>query len=503
MAGIVVWLTIGALSVELLALCARVVSDFPMATDAGYPDSALVVRVAGLLSQGDLFPPLDRPPYLVTVYGPLTYVVLSAPFAAARALGVDPVLGLRIAEVALFVACLVLIAILVRHFTRSAPIVLLAILLAAAGEPLRPWVLQLRGDFLGLLLSLTCIALCVRTGSGRSLTLAAVLAGLAILSKQTFVAAPAAVVLWLLWQKEWRTAAVWAGTVAAVVGVGYGIVLVREPSLLGHVAALRMPVFEYWVAAGFVVTAVVHIKVLYGVAGAAVLFRSSDARARLVVGYWAASWIVAIGTIPQIGGNMNYLWEPWFVSALLAALAIDAAVAQAERIPGAVAVALVLLHVRVLTGGVLEAGDELRGLAAARARAEQRDTGLRALGSAVQGYAVLSSSPYLARMSRVPVLPDPYLTSILVQTGAWDPAPVLASVRNGAFDVVVGYDPDDRTAFRRHRQWNPLVAAAGHPYRVACTLHGHAVWLAASSPAALRQRLAAMGCQSGNPAEMP
>jgi hypothetical protein len=492
----VVWLTAAALSVELLALMARIVIDFPLQVDAGYPDSALVVRIEGFLSRGELFPPLDRPPYLITVYGPLTYLVLSVPYAAAEAIGLDPVLALRLVEVALLCASVGVVAVLTHQFTRARTMVLLAILLAVAGAPLRPWVLQLRGDFLGLFLSLACVALCVRGNAGAAFRTAAVLGGLAIITKQTFIAAPAAVILWLVWQRQFRRAAAWGGMVSAVVVAGYGIMLVREPSLVHHVAALRIPVFEYRTAAAILLTAVMHVKALYSVAGAAVLVRSADAKARLVVLYWALSWVVAAATIPQVGGNINYFWEPWFVSSILAAVAIGAAVRLAGRIPVAVAVALVLLHFRVLADGTLSAQRELRDFTAARARAEETDRGLGRLGRAVGGYVVLSSTPTLARLSSTPVLPDPYLTSVLVRTGSWEPAPFLASVIRGDFDAVIGYNLNDTIAYRGLAQWHPMRETAGsHPYEVACTVMGHSVWLTPASPLELRRRLADAGCR--------
>jgi hypothetical protein len=491
----VVWLTIAALTVELLALLARIAIDLPRFGDVGYPDSALVIRLADFVRHGQLFPPLDRPPYLVTVYGPLTYLLLAVPYAAAELLGWNAVLALRIVEAGLLAACLVMLAVLARRFDRSAVIILLAVLFAASGAPLRTWALQLRGDFLGLLLSLSCVGLWVNGSTTRRFGGSAVLAALAILAKQTFVAAPVAVVVWLVWQRQLRRAAVWAGIVIGAVAAGYGVMLLREPAVIAHVAALDEPVFEYRGAAHLLFAAATHVKVLYGAAGALLLFMSGDRAARLVVLYWAISWLVAAATIPQIGGNVNYFWEPWFLSSLLGALGIGAALRHAARIPLVVAAMLVLLHFNAIGSGLLLVQREIRGFATERSRVARHDRMTQDLALAVQGHTVLSSKPTYARQSRVPVVPDPYLTSVLVRTGSWDPAPLLAAVQNGEFDIVIGYELDDTTSYRGLPLWNPLRHEAGrHPYVLTCRVLGDPVWFTAASPAALRQRVAAAGC---------
>jgi hypothetical protein len=490
-----VWLTVAALAIEVLALLARLVIDLPRYGDIGYPDSATMIRITGFMHHGELFPPLDRPPYLVTVYGPLTYLFFGVPYAAAEVLGANPVLGMRLTHFGSVVACVSALAVLTRRFDRSALILLLAIGFAASGAPLRTWVLQLRGDFLGLFLSLSCIALCAGENTPRRPWGSAVLAGLAILTKQTFIAAPLAVVVWLLWQKQIRHAAVWAGMVCGVVVLGYGIMLLREPDLISHVMALRDPVFEYRSGARLLFTAAMDIRALYGIAGAAVLLRAGGRAAQLIVLYWGFSWLVAAATIPQIGGNVNYFWEPWFMSSLLAAVVVGVAMRQARRIPLVIGIALVLLHFRAIGGGVLAAQGELRNLAATRARTEQQDRALQSLALAVRGYSVLSSDPLFARHSRVPVVPDPYLTSALMRMSSWDPAPVLAAVRNAEFDVVIGYDLEDLTLYRGLASWNPLRVEHGrHPYTVVCRMLGEPVWFSPSSPAELRQRVADAGC---------
>lgn len=43
--------------------------------DVGHPDNATLLRIGETVRSGHIYPAIDRPPYLVTLYGPLTYVL--------------------------------------------------------------------------------------------------------------------------------------------------------------------------------------------------------------------------------------------------------------------------------------------------------------------------------------------------------------------------------------------------------------------------------------------
>src|SRR5437762_1005251 len=66
---VVILLIAGALAV--LAGTILGLADF---RDSGYPDSATLLQVKAFLRSGQIYPAIDRPPYLVTLYGPMTFV---------------------------------------------------------------------------------------------------------------------------------------------------------------------------------------------------------------------------------------------------------------------------------------------------------------------------------------------------------------------------------------------------------------------------------------------
>jgi hypothetical protein len=64
--SVVVLLLAGALSIV-------VGTAFGLAgfTDVGYPDSAPLLRIGEFIHSGSIYPAIDQPPYLVSLYGPL------------------------------------------------------------------------------------------------------------------------------------------------------------------------------------------------------------------------------------------------------------------------------------------------------------------------------------------------------------------------------------------------------------------------------------------------
>src|SRR5947209_7964519 len=80
------------------ALCTAVGTALGLVNfrDVGYPDSATLLRIGEAIGSGRIYPDLDRPPYLVTLYGPLTYVLLAAPYGLAQATGIAPQVLVRL-----------------------------------------------------------------------------------------------------------------------------------------------------------------------------------------------------------------------------------------------------------------------------------------------------------------------------------------------------------------------------------------------------------------------
>src|ERR1700678_2739558 len=97
----------------------------------------------------------------------------------------------------------------------------LCVLFAVSALPMADWTTQIRSDFLGLAVSLVSVYwFLVKNGRPQTIG-AAICAGLGPLFKQTFLAAPIAVVAWLIHRRRYKEAALWTVTVALTAAGGY------------------------------------------------------------------------------------------------------------------------------------------------------------------------------------------------------------------------------------------------------------------------------------------
>src|SRR5688572_31792311 len=89
-------LVAGAVSLPAsLYVCAALVLGLVQFNDVGYPDSAILLRVAHTATTGEIYPDYQRPPFLISPYGPLTYVLQALPYRLASALGWAPLTTIR------------------------------------------------------------------------------------------------------------------------------------------------------------------------------------------------------------------------------------------------------------------------------------------------------------------------------------------------------------------------------------------------------------------------
>jgi hypothetical protein len=100
---VVVLLLAGALSISVGT--ALGLANF---RDVGYPDSATLLRIGDFIRSGHIYPDSDRPPYLVSIYGPLTYVLLAMPYRLAQVAGMTPQVLVRLGIMGALCLCVLL-----------------------------------------------------------------------------------------------------------------------------------------------------------------------------------------------------------------------------------------------------------------------------------------------------------------------------------------------------------------------------------------------------------
>ena len=479
-----------------LSVAGNTVVGLTSFVDAGYPDSATLLRVAEFVRSGHLYPAVDRPPYLVTLYGPLTYVLLAIPYAVAQAVGLDPVMPVRIVILAAMFACLVFVYQLARRLQGSRAIGWLCVLFAMSATPLA--IIPVRGDLLAALFSLMSLQVFLLGNRRFQIAGTVICAAAAVLVKQTFVAAPVAITCWLIYKRRYKDAAFMVAGFVTVVAAAYAFFLLRDPLALEHIAALRRPVFDYPGALVIARQMLSQPAVPFAALGGLVVLWRRDTNSLPLLVYCLVAWLVAIATIPQVGGGTNYFWEPLLASAVLAGPGLCELQRQLKRAPLLVAAVFYVLLLNALLPMVRQDVVQLRGYYRSSLTYEVRKARWQSFAATVSGRRLLSTMPDVAVRSNIPEIPDPFLNSVLESRGMWDSGPVVAKIENGTYDLIVistGEADNPGPGYRGVHGWSDAMwSALKRAYRPACNYDGKEVWLPSGGSPEIGPRLLAIGC---------
>ena len=483
------------------ALCTAVGTALGLVNfrDVDYPDSATLLRIEQVIRSGYIYPDSDRPPYLVTIYGPLTYVLLTVPYRLAQAAGITPQVLVRLVIVCALCLCVLLIFLISRRLYSSRPIAWLCALFAVSAHPLAFWTTQIRGDFLALALSLLSVYWFLLTNARPQAIGAAICAGIALLVKPTFFSVPIAIVSWLLYQRRYKEALLWATVVALTVVGGYAIVWWREPLMLKHIAALRHPVLEFPGALSILWNAASQPVVpLAAIGGFLAIWKRAPERLLFLI-YCIVAWLVASLTIPQVGGNINYFWEPLVASAVLAGPGLCELQRKANRTPILVTAMLFVLLLQAFVPMLRQELEYLRSSYANVSDYQVRKTKWESFVSTVSGRRLLSTLPDVTVHSITPEIPDPYLNSVLELQGRWNSGPVVAQINAGIYDLIVirkGEAEDhEGDRYRGLRKWDDRMwGALKRTYRLTCVFEGMEVWLPIRGSGEILRSLSGIGC---------
>ena len=182
----------------------------------------------------------------------------------------------------------------------------------------------------------------------RASVAAGVLAGLALLTKQTFVAALLAGSIWL-WPDRGRVGA-FAGSAALVVGIPCLWLQFTTGAFVENLASPLFP-FDAAVADRLVRQFIVAQWLPLALAGSFLLFGPWRRRdARLLIIYWLASSLQLIG-LAKIGSNHNYFIEFAAATAMLGALGVHSLLHASGRGLAVAAAAGLLAVFSVVLGG--------------------------------------------------------------------------------------------------------------------------------------------------------
>lgn len=379
---------------------------------------------------GQLYLPMSAPPYTPQAYTPLYYAVNGVTAWIA---------GLDIDRFIFYARCLTFLAyllagLLVYSLCRVAAIQRTYALLAALmmlGQPdFLGWNVSPRPDMLYLFAMLLSL-FCAMKWSNRpwlGYGLAGFLGGIAFLIKQPGLTVVAAIFVFLVAHKEFRKAAILAGSAVVPVAIVFGVLWRRHDPFFQQLSFVGNSLWSVSNTAHF---STIHLLSSYwlvpaciGVLGFPRAIRANY-QSRLLAVFAAMNWLMGFATLPQVGGYLNYLLPGLAGSALLLPYAIEAIRARSRSIVfTAVASAVIVLATFSAFRYTRDLGRYYR--------APTTDS-----LNWLKPYRVISDLTTLNMHGRDPELLDPFGAHVLELTGHWDATPLIENLRQGKYDLII------------------------------------------------------------------
>jgi hypothetical protein len=432
----------------------------PAAIDYGEP--VVYGQAERLVSGQPLYQPIYQQPFTVAAYTPLYYWV-AAGLQAVVGPGFGPGRALSLACGLVSALLIVLLAGWRGGGVWVGALGGLLFLALAFPGPEPPWLGLYRVDMLGLALSLGAVAMMSRARSSRAMAAAGVIAGLAILCKQTFVAA---LIAGLLWQPR-----------RAVPLVSAGLLTVAIPCLLlqATTGAFVQNTVSANVNPFYAVVAIDLLKEFVKaqwlpllLAGAYLwLGRPWTAKSsRLLVLYWLASSLSLV-LIGKIGANHNYWIEFAAATAILAGRGAAWLLMSWEPRRAFVGAALVSVLIGapfVAPPGPLALAGEVRsGLRSLATTTPDTDFELLIERVRDEPRDVIAEPMDTVVLAGRQVVLEPVIYSILFDTDHWQPRPMVDRICHGSVGLVVLAYPLEvgaRMTDGLHALWPaPIIAA--------------------------------------------
>jgi hypothetical protein len=454
----------------LLALFAigrlgRGVSAILERKEATFGESILYDHAARIVRGKPLYQPLDRSPYSVAPYTPVYYLL-----AAALQVAFGP--GFPPGRLLSFLAGLAAAALIGRLTARRARSRwaggFAAFLFLTLGFPGRiPFFALYKEDMLGVALSLGAIATLIDARSARRLALAAVLAALAILTKQTMASAAVAGTVWLF-QDDRRRAVRFAGICLGIVIATAVVLELLTGAFFANTLSANAVPFR-WDAFGPNLETLVQfqaIPIALSVLYVVDLARSGrQPQSDLLVLYFAACSLTVVG-MGRPGSAHNYWMELAGSTSVLATLAVwerlGLRATLGKQIRSAIPllllganVAYVMVPMRAAVVPVLSF------LKTAPKKEPEFDRLVERVRS--EPREVLADPPDVVVLAGRPNLLELYFSTIRYREGLWDPTPLVERICRGDVGLLaIKYEleSDARGIYQGYEFWPPPILAA-------------------------------------------
>ncbi|MBY0504767.1 MAG: glycosyltransferase family 39 protein [Bryobacteraceae bacterium] len=399
------------------------------------PVEAVVALQAKMLSQGEgLYWGVNRYPYSYSAYGPIFYGLSGA----LQRMGVPPYHSGRLISFAALLAALWLVWRILGQLSGHRLTRTTGTLLAASTANLLFWGTVGQTDMLACACSLAAFAAFLTYRDSRAkkhLALAGLLVILSVFTKQTFIAAAAAISLTLLWEDRRRALSFLAGLALAGGGLVFALNTVTHGGYYEDAVIANMNPFA-WFKLGQQVQYLALTGCGVLAVAAAGLGRVTRRTAPLLL-YAFLSTAVWLLTSPKIGSDLNYQLEMMLVMAMCAGVTLDR-LDFFPRLFNGRRHWVTLLQIPLALHLILNL------LLIARTVAE------RAILQPFKERETIALRPYLERPGRVfsvqydslvhhrgRIDMEPFTFALLVEAGVTDPGPVTRDLENQQFGALL------------------------------------------------------------------
>ena len=418
------------------------------------PESIVVGQVRMLNQGGHLYQSLRDYPYTVNAYMPVGYGLQSA----LQKLGFSPYQAGRLISLAALLALTWLVYRILWLYSSDRRCAWLGAALCGCTSGLPFWGTVGQMDMLAITLALAAFHQFSRCWMLRTPTLfwAMLLTVLAVFTKQTVLAAPAAILV-ALWMRDRRPALRFAMITGAVSAALVLVVnIVTSGSFLANTLYANLNPFAWEKIeqhGSFWLIASAQLAVIAGV-GARELWRRDT---RPVVIYLGLTFLVLILTAGKVGSDSNYQLESTVLLVIAACLSLHALGFFNLVFTGSksrVTLLLMPLLIHALLNVRLE-GANLIGRYAKELHFREQTTALA--GQVEQGRVLSADTNALIHLGR-PIEVEPLIYRLLVEAGRIDPTRVTGDLSARHFAAVILYH-DLNEAAALHAEIPTLPAA--------------------------------------------